>query len=689
MHRLSLLLLPALSLCSCREGEEEVSPRRKLEAELPLSAWCAACHGGEYRAWKDSHHAHAWRKPNAEQEDEPFNLSDRSGDARKLRSKDSTQGMTFCGMNPQQLYLDDGAKADPEGAGAHKPYKVVAAIGHTPLVQYLVSGERGAYQCTAAAWDVQRREWFNTVEEGSRRPGDWGHWLGRGMTWNTQCASCHVSGFEKNYDAATDSYASRWQEPGVTCIQCHSLADTPTEPGGRPIRRNKGKKVTPRQMADSCATCHARREELRPGFREGDLFEDYYRLELPLVEGVFYPNGMQHDECYTETGMRLSPMGKAGVTCLDCHDAHSGKLRLPQENNALCLRCHGQAEKQVNGTPVPTIHLASHTPCPPESKGGRCVECHMPESRYMARDARRDHAFTSPDPQLSEELGIPNACTQCHTDKDNAWAIASVERFYGCSPKMAAYRPRTRAVAAAMRGEGNTDELLAAYRAETNPTWQATLMELLARCEPREDIRTEARKAIDSETPLLRAAAARVPGADAPKLLHDSVRLVRLAAAWAQLDSLLAADTPPPVLLELEETLRHQADHPAGLMQQASLATARARHAREKGETSAAARHEADAEQLFRRALTLDPASAAARMDFAVFLARLNRPLEALEQMLVCTAENPDNAEAQYRLGLILHELGHTRAALRALQKALNLSPTHERARSALNELHQ
>ncbi len=666
MRPVSLLLLLSLTLCACRDGESEASA--ELREQLPLSAQCGACHAGEFKAWQESHHARAWRQLSHELDAEAFS-------GQSLRA------------HGDELLFSRTADGTPRVQVQDKHYTIHAAIGHTPLVQYLVEGERGAFQCTAAAWDVLRREWFSTVEDASRSPGDWGHWLGRGMTWNSQCASCHVSGFEKNYDADADSYASRWQEPGVTCIQCHSLADTPTEPSGRPVRRNKGKQVTPRLMADSCATCHARREELRPGFREGDLFEDFYRLELPLVEGVFHPNGMQRDECYTETGMRLSPMGKAGVTCLDCHDAHSGQLRLPQENNALCLRCHGQAGKQVNGTPVPTILLASHTPCPPESRGGRCVECHMPESSYMARDARRDHSFNSPDPVLSDELGTPNACTMCHANKDNAWAAAAVKKTYGSPLKLEKYRPRTRAVADAMRGEGDTEALLAAYRAESNPTWRATLMELLARQEPTEAILDEARKAAGSDTPLLRAAAARILGPEAPQLLQDPVRLVRNAAAWAQLGDLLAKSPHHPALQELEETLRHQADHPAGLMQQATLAEARARLARSRGEAAAAEAHTAEAGRCFRRALSLDPASAALRMDFAVFLARCSRPLEALEQLLACTESHPNNAEAQYRLALILHELGHALPARSALEKAVNLAPNHERARSALREL--
>lgn len=98
---------------------------------------------------------------------------------------------------------------------------------------------------------------------------------------------------------------------------------------------------------------------------------------------------MQRDEDYCETGLRLSRMGKAGVTCLDCHDPHTGTLKLPQEDNTLCMRCHGTGEA-VNGVKAPIIDISKHTPCPQSSMGARCVECHMPESLYMgARPAPR------------------------------------------------------------------------------------------------------------------------------------------------------------------------------------------------------------------------------------------------------------------------------------------------------------
>ncbi len=681
MRRFAFTALLCLSLCACREGEHKAYTGKSAhwgQDAVPISLQCAACHAKEFEEWAGSDHAWAWRPLDPALDSEPFHFQKLAAHGSKL---------SFA-SNKGRFVLRD------EGTG--KDFTVCAVLGRTPLVQYMVAGERGAVQCPSAAWDVTRHEWFDLfsddarlAREGSaeRKQGDWGHWLGRGMNWNSPCAWCHMSGFAKNYDAAADSYASTWMEPGVTCIQCHRLADQPDPEDGCMVQR-ADRVLAPERIHDNCATCHARREELSGAFRAGDRFDDHFRLELPLVEGIFWPNGMQRDEDYCETGLRLSRMGRAGVTCLDCHDPHTATLKLTQEDNALCLRCHASGTA-VNGTPAPVIDMATHTPCPATSKGARCVECHMPESPYMARDPRRDHSFNSPDPALSAELGTPNACTMCHAGKSDAWAAEAVARVYGAEPKIAAYRARTRAIDAAMKGRGNAADLLAAYRAEENEAWRAVLMEHMARLEPNAEVQEEARRAATSPNAMLRAAAARVLGTEAAALLAYPVRIVRHAAVWPLLPRLLAESAAPQALAEFEETVRHQSDQPPGAMQLAMLADARAALARSRGDARAAADCAAEVERQYRRAIALDPVSPTPRFDFAVYLAREGKPTAALEQMLACTAANPDNAEAQYRLALILYELGHAEPALLALGKAVDLDPAHLRARSARAELLQ
>jgi tetratricopeptide (TPR) repeat protein len=55
----------------------------------------------------------------------------------------------------------------------------------------------------------------------------------------------------------------------------------------------------------------------------------------------------------------------------------------------------------------------------------------MPGKYYMGLDYRRDHSFRIPNPEMSEGLGTPNACTYCHADKTNKWATGYMDKWYG------------------------------------------------------------------------------------------------------------------------------------------------------------------------------------------------------------------------------------------------------------------
>jgi hypothetical protein len=75
------------------------------------------------------------------------------------------------------------------------------------------------------AYDVRQKEWFTTSSmirhfaEGARtEPVSWRDPL---LTFNTACYSCHVSQLDTNYDLKTDTYNTRWLEPGINCETCH------------------------------------------------------------------------------------------------------------------------------------------------------------------------------------------------------------------------------------------------------------------------------------------------------------------------------------------------------------------------------------------------------------------------------------------------------------------------------------
>ena len=46
----------------------------------------------------------------------------------------------------------------------------------------------------------------------------------------------------------------------------------------------------------------------------------------------------------------------------------------------------------------------------------------------------RSHTFRFITPTDTEQYGVPNPCTSCHKDKDNAWANAALSKWPGVLP---------------------------------------------------------------------------------------------------------------------------------------------------------------------------------------------------------------------------------------------------------------
>lgn len=176
----------------------------------------------------------------------------------------------------------------------------------------------------------------------------------------------------------------------------------------------------PRQSAkeiETCARCHSRRGRLTDNYTPGQPFTDGFRPAL-LESGLYYPDGQMLDEVYNYGSFLQSRMNASGVTCSDCHEPHSQQLRAA--GNGVCVKCH-------SATKFDTIQHHHH---PPASKGAECAACHMPTKTYMVIDPRHDHSIRIPRPDLSERLGTPNACNNCHSNRNPAWAAQAVEKWF-------------------------------------------------------------------------------------------------------------------------------------------------------------------------------------------------------------------------------------------------------------------
>lgn len=459
------------------------------------------------------------------------------------------------------------AFAASDGPVPHAPRTPVGVLGVAPLRQMLVPSPGGRVQVLDPAWDPARREWFSIFGDERPNRGEWGHWEGRGMTWNAQCAGCHMTELAKGWDRATDTYRTSWTAVGISCAACHDLAPNHG-------RAPAASEVAQRARAnDLCVGCHSRREDLTDRFRPGEAYDEHHRLFFAEGPDLFFPDGQAKDEVFEGGSLALSRMGQAGIVCLDCHEPHGGKLRAAWESDALCLTCHAPPGRR-GAIPIDAAAHRHH----PEGVGGRCVDCHMPTHTFMQSDARRDHGFTSPDPALAAALGAEDACTSCHRDKSPPWAAEQVEAWFGATSRRPAHA-RARAVALARTSPPSsaqaTDALLATLAREANVAWRASLCELLGPRVSDARVRDALFAALADRSPRVRAAAARGLGRSPAArerlvaLRDDPSRLVRLAAIWSTRDALAGADRARS---ELEAWLAVSADQPAGAMRLAELA---------------------------------------------------------------------------------------------------------------------
>lgn len=690
------------------------------------SAACRGCHEVEYRAWQESHHDLAMQPAN--EQTVLGNFDDAVFEHR---------GVTTRFFRRDGRFLVETQGAD----GAQHEFGIAYAFGVDPLQQYLVGFPDGRYQALTVAWDTRPPEqggqrWFHLYPDEDIPPGDELHWTAPAHNWNFACAECHSTNLRKNYDPATDAYKTNWAEIDVACEACHGPgrhhADLATKAkqgdadgypadhglvvslGGPGEWRFEKESSTARLAhpaggapeVELCGRCHARRSQISENYVHGRPLSDTHRVQL-LNEGYYYPDGQILDEVYVYGSFRQSRMHAAGVTCSDCHEPHSLKLRA--EGNDVCATCHLAA---VYDAPAHHHHPAGST-------GTACVECHMPARTYMVVDPRRDHSLRIPRPDLSGTLGVPDACTTCHAGRSNLWALETLDGWYG-KERRTGFQSYASALDAARAGRAGAAEGLSTLTLDDAAPVMAratALQELAEWLEP--DSLPAIRAGLEADDPLMRRAAIEaVQGVDvnarwslvAP-LLDDPVRGVRVAAAAA------LADIRPEAIedaasrttlakafdeyVAAERLNADRAEHWVNLggfhfrqgdvaEAEKDFAEARRRNPRfvpayvNQADMYRALGREADGERLLREGIKVVPGQASLHHALGLLLVRTGRQDEAQQPLGQAWNLGPDNPRFGYVYGVALDSAGLRERAIEVWEQAVALHPND---REVLNVL--
>ena len=693
---LSLLLLTLLVFVLLRRNQMDVAPGPAAHSEdvRPSSipgvrfvgaATCATCHARESNLWRGSHHQLAMQVAT------PASVL---GDFNNMNFTHDSVTSTFFRRGSRFMVRTDG----PDGR-LHD-YEITHTFGLYPLQQYLIAMPGGRLQSFGIAWDSRPAargggRWFFLLPGQHLANRDPLHWTGLNQNWNFMCADCHSTNVRKNYDPRTRTFSTSYAELDVACEACHGpggahvawskrpgdwqsqdsskglLIDLnerhgiawSTAPTSGDVQRS-APRASEREI-QMCARCHSRRSQINEDYVHGQPLGDDYRVSL-LDQDLYFPDGQIKGEDYEYGSFIQSRMYHAGVTCSDCHEPHSLKLRVA--DNGVCLQCH---LSQKYDSPKHHFHQLG-------SDGARCVNCHMPTRTYMVIDPRRDHSLRIPRPDLSVKFDVPNACTNCHTHKSSHWAADAVAKWY--RRPMVGFQHFADALHDSDEGAPDARQLLSALIADRGQPAiaRATALTMLTGSSP-SPAQPPVAAAIADDSALVRRAAARSAADSDPReslgplapLLRDPVRDVRLEAA-----EVLAGTPPdrlsPGVAADLNQAIdeyvaaqRLNADRPEAHL---NLGLLRSRQ-----------RQFDLAEAEFKLALSLDPTFVPATVDLADLYRSLNRD-QAGERLLDdAIVRAPNDASLRYALGLLLVREHQSAPALDSLAAAARLEPGNAR----------
>jgi tetratricopeptide (TPR) repeat protein len=660
---------------------ETTAPGSRLPApgfsEFIGDTACADCHATQYAAWRGSTHGRAGAAPPGEAVIAPF-------DGRALRFQDAVVIPT---RGPGGDYRFVVRQEDrPELV-----LVVSAVVGGGHMVgggtqSFWAHAADGTWRFIPFDWSRTAQLWFCNTN--GRLDRGWvpistelpitacGDWPPRRVLGDHErlddCQQCHGSQIELRFDNERLAYDTRFTTLAVNCESCHG-------PLRRHVERARRDSLDPELAVRSLATldvdaslevcfrCHALKEQIRPGYLPGGTLERHYSYALPVLAGrPHFPDGRVRLFAYQEQHRWSDCYLNGGMTCVSCHEPHgqgyrdaNGMPLADRYDDGQCTACH----------PSKAGDVAAHTFHQPDSKGSRCVACHMPylqepNTGRTVPYARSDHTIPIPRPAFDAGLGIESACVQCHRDLPPARLEAQTRQWWG------ALKPHPRIVTGLLAADSEPTRLAEARRlldeGARHPAAQIAALShfLLHRLEP--------------DMPALEPEI----GERLERLAASPDRDVR-ALALASLH--LARGEDPGVRRRLQRALR---DEGRGTGDAAALTDRWAWMLTFRGDAWLSQRHPVRALAAYRKAWEVKPGDPVALRNLGAGYANTGDHARAIALFRESLARDDATAGTWAALGFELAQRNDSDGARAAYERAIALDPWDPTAWVSLGNMH-
>ena len=427
------------------------------------------------------------------------------------------------------------------------------------------------------------------------------------------------------------------------CIACHS-----SYPRSLPYLEGKYAEVRPGIGCERChgpGALHVQERAARARPDSG--------IDLSIVNPARLPLGRRMDvceQCHVHTTVSVLRDGKDAFSFIPSQ-ALSDHWAFFRVSGSIDIVSHADRLRQsacflaTRATPKPLECATCHDPHTPPSTGEQrnqpCQTCHsqnalaerLTQSAALADHAPSANCVSCHMPKVAER-GVPHGTFTDHWIRVSSRAgTAPTARRAGGEPIEPFFDRDANGPDAAMsRGMGGVMYATLA----TDPRALATAAASLERAVERDTARGDA--------------------------------LFLLGVAYEQLGKTSDA------IRVLEQAVRADSNHPDGLR---ALAHAYRR----------AGRASSGIETLYRRALSLQPALAWIRAEYADFLNAQGRLDDAIGEYRAAVAEQPSLGTAWFNLGTALAESGHLPESADAFRRAVQLDPSFGQALSPLIEV--
>lgn len=408
---------------------------------------CAACHQQQFESWQATYHS----KMTQDASDaavvgdfERDNVYEYLGVRATMTTRDGKYFMTFERPN-----------------GVKETNQIFRTVGSRRIQQY-VTKQGSNYVRLPVAWDIENQRWMSL--NGSFFYADGNNFDQHTAKWDLNCVFCHNVKAQPNFNFQTATAKTEVAELGIACGACHGAAAKHAQTALSPLNRldwhldetANREIVQPRKLAETdsdrammiCAHCHGQRvpapeSRIREILAKGDPFDagedlsQFYtsvhadtKIGNVSFESRFWADGSPRLTAYEYQGLTGSECftnGEKGhrINCMTCHTMHEGEpkgqLKPEMRTNAACTQCHTSLNEQTA--------LAQHTKHT-SADATSCYSCHMPQVVYGIMTFHPTHDISVPNPQLTVEKNVPNACNQCHVDKSVNWAIDATKNLW-------------------------------------------------------------------------------------------------------------------------------------------------------------------------------------------------------------------------------------------------------------------